>query len=367
MTISPFLKWQVASAKEREAALGQCESVFGPQDAIGHRTVRQLTGSAALQALRATVRDPSQRETFEANIASARYGSLAIGIAHHSPAIIARQGDRYGHSHPVARLCVLIKGTVTFRVDDLVVKAMPGAALLHPDSMNLTYETREPATFVYIDIATEDPLFESISSTRNGAYWPESGYILGPLAAFIQAVLRRDDAAATSQERHEVRRALEALTLSVLAGAPALAGPGLEDSTRGLALDYIRRNHTNTQLTAASVAHNLGVSTRTLQRSFEHGRSVSQWITQLRVESALAILEDPRLAHLSVEAIAERAGFGSGVSLRRSVLSATGMTPCEYRTKSALASGVDRQVNHLPQHRGTNRNRTVPARSDVAV
>ena len=258
-----------------------------------------------------------------------------MGVVSHDPAVVRRNGDHFGHSHEVSRLIIPTRGESVIRVGKNTHPLSVGHAILIPGHLPVIHEAREPVTFVYIDMAVEDPQFQAIASVRLGSYWADSSCVLAPLAAFIHTLVRCDEAGANTQsERYDARRALEALVGCLLVVAPPLSRQEIETSTRNMALDYIRRNYANCALTAASLAKDLGISTRTLQRAFQEDRSVSHWITQSRLEAALAALCDPRFASMQIDEIATRSGFGSGVTLRRAVYAATGCTPGEYRQQN---------------------------------
>jgi transcriptional regulator GlxA family with amidase domain len=69
---------------------------------------------------------------------------------------------------------------------------------------------------------------------------------------------------------------------------------------------------------------------RTFTRRFreETGVSPGRWLTQQRVEHARRLLET---TDLPVPQVAERAGFGTAVSLRQHLQTAIGVSPGAYR------------------------------------
>ncbi|MEU5946784.1 helix-turn-helix domain-containing protein [Micromonospora sp. NPDC047465] len=88
--------------------------------------------------------------------------------------------------------------------------------------------------------------------------------------------------------------------------------------------------HLDRPLVLAELAARSNMSVRTFSRRFqdEVGVSPMTWLTQQRVERARELLES---TDLTVDRIAEQAGFGSGGSLRQHLLAATGVSPRAYR------------------------------------
>ncbi|WP_433433896.1 GlxA family transcriptional regulator [Nonomuraea sp. CA-141351] len=78
------------------------------------------------------------------------------------------------------------------------------------------------------------------------------------------------------------------------------------------------------------LAAHAGMSRRTFTRHFrqEVGMSPGQWLTQQRVALARHLLET---SDLPVDRIADRAGFGTPVSLRQHLQAAVGVSPHAYR------------------------------------
>lgn len=103
--------------------------------------------------------------------------------------------------------------------------------------------------------------------------------------------------------------------------------PGSEGTapTRAWAL---RRLHTPLDL--AALAEHARMSVRTFSRRFraETGMSPGNWLTKQRIEHARHLLET---TDLPVDVVAERAGLGTGASLRQHMRAALGVSPLAYR------------------------------------
>jgi transcriptional regulator GlxA family with amidase domain len=72
------------------------------------------------------------------------------------------------------------------------------------------------------------------------------------------------------------------------------------------------------------------MSVRTFSRRFraETGMSPGTWLTRQRIEHARHLLET---TDLPVDGVAERAGLGTGASLRQHMRAALGVSPLAYR------------------------------------
>jgi transcriptional regulator GlxA family with amidase domain len=102
---------------------------------------------------------------------------------------------------------------------------------------------------------------------------------------------------------------------------------GLASTTRARswALEHLDRS-----LTLRELAARESMSVRTLTRRFreEVGLTPRQWLTQQRVERARQLLEE---TDLSIDRVAEGAGFGTAASLRQHLRNTLGVSPRAYR------------------------------------
>ncbi|WP_158880365.1 GlxA family transcriptional regulator [Amycolatopsis anabasis] len=111
-------------------------------------------------------------------------------------------------------------------------------------------------------------------------------------------------------------------------------------------LDWaMRRLHQ--RLTVGQLAEQAAMSTRTFGRRFvEHlGLTPLRWLNQQRLTSARTLLET---TDLSVDAIAERTGFGSGNLLRQHFHRELGTTPGAYRRTFGGAPEVSAPAKPFP-------------------
>ena len=114
-----------------------------------------------------------------------------------------------------------------------------------------------------------------------------------------------------------------------------------ERSARGArlrtVLDVITQQAGNASLDPARVADKLGFSVRYLHRLLQDsGKTFSEHVLERRVDRALRLLRDPRLADRKISAVAMDCGFSDLSHFNRSFRSRFGATPSEVRAEAAL-------------------------------
>lgn len=99
-------------------------------------------------------------------------------------------------------------------------------------------------------------------------------------------------------------------------------------TTTGARAWALGRLHEPIQLRDMAAQESMSVRTFTRRFREEVGVSPGQWLTQQRVERARHLLES---SDLSVDQVAQQAGFGTAQSMRQHLQSALGVTPTAYR------------------------------------
>ncbi|WP_397473243.1 helix-turn-helix domain-containing protein, partial [Pusillimonas sp.] len=123
--------------------------------------------------------------------------------------------------------------------------------------------------------------------------------------------------------------------LALYAGAPALK-PGSTADRFQQACSYIRAHTAVADLTPQLVADKLGISLRTLQKVFAiRGMQPSSYILQQRLSRVGELLARPDHAHRSVADIAGAYGFLEPSHFSRIFRIHFGMSPREWRKRSA--------------------------------
>jgi AraC family transcriptional activator of tynA and feaB len=101
-------------------------------------------------------------------------------------------------------------------------------------------------------------------------------------------------------------------------------------ANRALAAMYERQNEPG--LSVLSVAQQLGVSVRTLHRCFAaQNTTFATTLRRIRLERAIRLLDNPRLAQVSIADIARRSGFLTSSHFIREFQQQWGATPGRWR------------------------------------
>ena len=84
-----------------------------------------------------------------------------------------------------------------------------------------------------------------------------------------------------------------------------------------------------------SVAQKLAISPRVLSQVINENEQQNfyEFVNHYRIESAKALLSDPKKVNQKIATIAFDAGFGTVTSLNVAFKKKTGMTPSEYRKR----------------------------------
>ena len=168
-----------------------------------------------------------------------------------------------------------------------------------------------------------DPIF-----VRDGAVWSSAGITAGiDLAlALVEEDLGRDLALAVA--RHLVVFLKRPGGQSQFSTALSLQ---MADDRFGALHEWITDNVAR-DLSLPALAERAGMSERTFSRRYAEatGHTPARAVERLRVEAARRLLSDTRLP---VKRVAERCGFGSEETMRRSFVRMLSATPQDYRAR----------------------------------
>jgi transcriptional regulator GlxA family with amidase domain len=114
--------------------------------------------------------------------------------------------------------------------------------------------------------------------------------------------------------------------------------PDVPDAAFGPLLTWIEQS-LRSDLSLPVIARRAAMSCRTLSRRFRAhvGMTPAAWVGKARVREAQRLLETTKL---SVEAVAERVGYGSTTVLRERFTAMVGVSPLAYRRSFSSRSGA---------------------------
>ncbi len=159
---------------------------------------------------------------------------------------------------------------------------------------------------------------------------------------FVEGLLKVAHEQATAIERYAVERLIVEMGEAILLDRwGAMSGPrSPRAALRDQAIAVIAQQCADPNLTPTRVAREVHSSLRKLQIVFaEFGNSVAGEIRRQRTCIARSLLTDSRYDVLSIEQIAEQAGFRTTMSLRRNLEQAYKMTPRALRTGRSIELG----------------------------
>ncbi|GAB2464500.1 hypothetical protein GCM10007967_18720 [Xylanimonas ulmi] len=297
------------------------------------RSVVRLTGAPGLAAFGGTAHTRADREQFRLTLAMSRLNGLTVAHAHHTAVAVLRPGDNFGRPRRCVRLLIMLAGAATLSAGGRSVRIETGGgALLHGWEEYL-YESTGNVTRVHLDVDVEGTAFADALHDVPTLAWRANCPVLHAAGAAFAEIVRRDERGISPAARSSLEHLAQAVLLSVLAFPPSGGVPApVQRRSRVRVLEHIATRHSDPDLCPATVAAELGMSTRSLQRLFAGSdQSVAEHITAARLKHALALLADPHLIDMSLDRIACRTGFGSLARMRRVVHTATGLSPTEYR------------------------------------
>lgn len=216
-----------------------------------------------------------------------------------------------------------------------------GDLIVYGTNRPYLYGVTRPMRQVQVDIASEllPRLSEPIhidAGLRTGRLLTEP--LRREMLAFVEAP-RADRAAAASQ------RIASLLTVLVQGHAD-----GARPDMRLLRAEtFIAENFADPGLCADTVARELAMSSRHLNRLFEpHGCTATQWIWQTRLEAAQRMLTSGSGSPAKVGVVALQCGFATQAHFARLFKERWGVTPSEHRLVSRQR-GADVAPESMPR------------------
>lgn len=171
-------------------------------------------------------------------------------------------------------------------------------------------------------IGIEAPYVQSID-THSALFWPFLTF------AWTSATVKDRQ---TGLSLYFMERLLQEMIVGVVVASLRTQSDRTDADMYSAALSVITARIGDPDLSAASVAAELNVSLRTLQRHFStRGTTMDRSIRGARVRHALTLLRDPAYASLSVERIAHACGMANGSSLARAFAAEGHESPTRVR------------------------------------
>ncbi|WP_411380266.1 transcriptional regulator FeaR [Pseudomonas sp. MPB26] len=255
-------------------------------------------------------------------------GSTAVAHIRSNASVIAKAA-RSGERDSSGR-CFLVlqqQGSMAIELGDRVVDLRQGdlALLDFSGAVKMTPN----GLFSHVSIPLPRELFKGLERSRFGKL--STTGVCGQLLGTLVRQVAGGELAQWScpQDGDGVQRALVALLESVLEYQVGADSPGWQLHE---VQSVIRQRLDSPRLSPASLAEELGISSRQLYRLFEaSGDSVCRYILRERLLKAAQDLRDPVCAQRSITDIGSYWGFTDSAHFSKTFKKQTGMTPSRYR------------------------------------
>jgi AraC-like DNA-binding protein len=240
------------------------------------------------------------------------------------PAAIAR-----GRSHPFY-LITQLHSPWHVRQGGHLVQLRPGDAVLVDSAQ--CYELHFPQSVACLSIqmprAWVGRWMAQVDCDAPRVAWRDQGWGRSLSALCLQ--LGEDPASAARYPQTLLADQVGAMLAAAL--EPAAAVDTAHANLVGRAEALMREKLDQPGLSASELAAGLGVSARTLHRTFAaQGATLAGRLRQLRMERAAELLAQPRLAGVSVAELGRRCGYPDASHFVRQFQQAYGQTPARWR------------------------------------
>lgn len=234
-----------------------------------------------------------------------------------------------------AVVCFVVSGNPRLVQDaEPVLKTTPGSAWMHGNSSHFTVEWPEQGTL--IGVALPQLVLRDLGI--QGALMIKDlgcgGVLREPIQHFLTSVAEGTDEI-PSVAAHVMERLVHNMVSGVLIEESRVVltanttTPALFD--QAMSLMVVQAGNSST--TPSTLARELNVSLRHLQRAFQQrGTSIAERLRTTRTELAIRLLGDSRGAGLSFHDVASLSGFSSVGHLRRTLKKAGYEAPTYLRT-----------------------------------
>ncbi len=220
----------------------------------------------------------------------------------------------------------------TVRQDGETARLRPGDAVLVDASRPYAFHFTEGVTCLSLQIPRQtlaqwlpEPEARGLRCTRHDQGW-------GTSVAALSHQLVRDLNSAHDWHPDGLVEHVGALLCAALGPVAAAPKPAKADLNEQ-ALRLMQAQLATPGLTAAAIAGQLGISSRTLHRLFATcGETFHQRLQRLRLDRAASMLAQPRLRHVLTAEIGRRCGFADASHFARVFQRRYGMGPSAWRS-----------------------------------
>jgi AraC family transcriptional regulator, positive regulator of tynA and feaB len=277
-------------------------------------------------------------EAFLGSVAASQIGPLGVA-AIASEAQGVRRTDRDVARSPgeVFFLNMPLRGRSTVAQDGRVAELGPGdfAVVDGARPFSLDFDASFEQLSLILPHELLMPLLAAPEAVTGRAVRGDDGG-LGAIAGNALRPFFGGVALDAAMARPLAERLASLIALSLGSGA---AASGSRAALTQAALDEVERSLGDPELTPATVAARVGISTRYLHQLFSaRGPSFGRWLLGRRLERCRADLADPAIAHWTIGEIGWRNGFADPSYLARAFRRAYGVSPGEHRRAAAATA-----------------------------
>jgi AraC-like DNA-binding protein len=283
------------------------------------------------------------REGFTGSVGASRIGPLGVAAIASEAQVVERTAADVGRrAGDVFFLNMPLRGSSTVAQDGRVAELRPGDFAVVDGARPFSLDFREGFEQLSLILPHEllMPLLAAPEAVTARAVRGDAG--LGAVAGGALQPLF-DGAGEVAVDAAIARPLAERLAslIALALGAGAAAASGSRAALTQAALDEVERSLGDPDLTPATVAARVGVSTRYLHQLFSaRGPSFGRWLAGRRLERCLADLADPAYAEWTIAEIGWRNGFSDPSYLARAFRRSYGTSPGEHRRAAARRAAV---------------------------
>ena len=280
--------------------------------------------------------EPLGEQPFHAEATLRALPGLGITSAVHSALHVRRTRELIADGNDDLLFAIPTAGTDMISQGRREVALASGSAVLVSNADPYSSVTRDGARFFGLRLprAMLAPLIPVVEDAFMHPV-PHDNEGLRLLVGYLRLLDEQNELATPELQRLAVDHVYDLVALALGASREAAAiaeGRGLRSARLRAVKADIAEHFRRDDLSIAEVAARQRVSPRYVQMLFEsEGTTFSQYLLKQRLMRAHRLLTDPRVAHLTITAIAFEAGFGDLSHFNRAFRRLYGASPSEVR------------------------------------